>query len=657
MAKRFQYLFLLLLIINSIISSLGSPSSKDFRNILLINSYHQGNAWTDSLTQGIIKELKQFQNYNLNIESLNSKQFGKSKFEIEKKYIQDKYSGTVFDGVLITDNDALDFAIKYQDDLFPGVPIVFSGISNPEDYSLNNSLFYGIKESGSSDFVIGFVRSLLPKVKRLLIIADKSTTGLIYRREFNRQAAIFDKLTISYPEKIDVDSIYHLVGSASDYDAIYFIGLGIDENGQIIDFVPVVHKICQLAKVPVFINDPIFNGKGVVGGIFQRGTIHGMESVKLLDRLINTSNRDTISHVYVKEQGYFFDQLMLDKFKISDQKIPQDAIIINKKAFLNKGYLGILLGILTFLSIVVVVLSIVNRRRKIEQKRNKKQLQKIEVKKNELEEAHQQLSALIGELENTNDRLKESNLSLSEAKKKAEESDNLKSAFLANVSHEIRTPLNSIVGFSSLLGEPDLSETTRNSYVELIESNTESLLVLIDEIIDLSKIEAQQLIIKKQNFNIDVLLNELVHILTQEHKKSEVELRLRKISESKELFAFSDRVRIKQIFINLLSNAYKFTDSGFIEFGYFQTDENEITFFVRDTGIGIKQEFQEVIFDRFRKLNNDGNRVYRGTGLGLSITKKLVELLGGHISVNSEPEKGTSFFFTLDGLELREIKA
>jgi len=279
----------------------------------------------------------------------------------------------------------------------------------------------------------------------------------------------------------------------------------------------------------------------------------------------------------------------------------------------------------------------------------------IEAQNNELEDAHKKLEAAIQELGNANENLKEANIRLQEAKKKAEESDNLKSAFLANVSHEIRTPLNSIVGFSSLLGESDLDDETRKNYIELIESNTESLLVLIDEIIDLSKIEAQQLSLKMQQFSVDSLIEELYRIFSRDQKDSSLELVTQRISETKELVVYSDRVRVKQVFINLLSNAFKFTASGTIEFGYFSSDSKGIVLFVKDTGIGIKKEFHKAIFHRFRKLNENTGKVFRGTGLGLAITQKLIGLLGGEIWLESKPGKGTIFYFTLKGLTLNDV--
>lgn len=255
-----------------------------------------------------------------------------------------------------------------------------------------------------------------------------------------------------------------------------------------------------------------------------------------------------------------------------------------------------------------------------------------------------------------NEEYKFINTELQLAKEKAESADRLKSAFLANVSHEIRTPLNSIVGFSSLLIEPDLKDEDKHAYVNMIESNTESLLVLIDEIIDLSKIEAQQLTLKKEEFNVDKLILELFQIFKRENSNCDVVFLIEKISDNMDLFANSDRVRVRQILINLLTNAFKFTESGSVKMGYLKIDGN-VVLFVKDTGIGISEEHHRVIFQRFRKLNEiQDKRIYRGTGLGLAITEKLVELLGGQIWVESDLGKGSCFYFTLPDLELRDVK-
>lgn len=644
---------IILLSIITISTSTGIPAAEKTKNVLLINSYHEGYLWTDSLTSGIMSALKSSPEITLHIENLSAKQFGKSNFGIEKNYIQAKYSGILFDGILVTDNDALDFAFQYDQDLFPNTPVVFAGISNPDEYPLEGSQYYGFKETASIDNVLHLVKKILPEVKRLLVLTDFTTTGQIYRKEFTKQAAGIADFSVVFPEVIDLDSIYRMVGSEKDYDAIYYIGINQDKYGNLVDFMQLLEKICQLAKVPVFNNDPIFNGKGVVGGLYQSGKKHGSAAARLLVQLMDTTMAKPAKRYDTTGYDYYFDWDKLKQFNIPSGRIPDGAQLINKPTILNKKYFFILISTLAFLLFIILLLSYAFRKTKKAEKKINKQFKKIQNQNKQLEDAQGQLSNAVSELENANIHLKETNVSLLEAKKKAEESDNLKSAFLANVSHEIRTPLNSIVGFSSLLSETDLSEETRNSYIDLIESNSESLLILIDEILDLSKIEAHQLTLKRQDFSMDELISELFRMYSHSNLNLRVELRVGQRIEDKSLSIFSDRVRVKQIFINLLSNAFKFTDSGSIEMGYFVSENEEVIIYVKDTGIGIKKEHHHAVFNRFRKLNENTSKIYRGTGLGLAITQKLTELLGGRIWIESVQGKGSTFYFTLQDCVLK----
>lgn len=643
----------LLLFIISVSNLTGISATEKTKNVLLINSYHEGYLWTDSLTSGIMSALKLSPEITLHIENLNAKQFGKSNFGIEKNYIQAKYSGISFDGVLVTDNDALDFALQYDQDLFPNIPVVFAGISNPDEYNLNDSQYYGFKETASIDNVLFLVKKILPGAKRLLVLTDLTTTGQIYRKEFTKQARQIDNFSVIFPEVIDLDSICKMVISEKEYDAIYYIGINQDKDGNLVDFMWFLDKICQLAKVPVFNNDPLFNGKGVIGGLYQSGKKHGNAAARLLIQLMDTTAAQPAKRYDTTGYDYYFDWQVLRKYSIPSNRISEGAQVINKPTILNKNYFLALIGALAVLILIILLMSYIVRKAKKAEKKIGNQFKKIKEQKQKLENAHEQLNNVISELERANFSLNETNVNLLEAKKKAEESDNLKSAFLANVSHEIRTPLNSIVGFSSLLSETDLSEETRNMYIDLIDSNSESLLVLIDEILDLSKIEAHQLSLKKQDFSMDELISELFRMYSHSNLNLRVELKVGQGIEDKSLFIFSDRVRVKQIFINLLSNAFKFTDSGFIEMGYFVSENEEVVLYVKDTGIGIKKEHYQAIFNRFRKLNENSGKIYRGTGLGLAITQKLTELLGGKIWIESEQGKGSTFYFTLQDCVLK----
>ncbi len=235
--------------------------------------------------------------------------------------------------------------------------------------------------------------------------------------------------------------------------------------------------------------------------------------------------------------------------------------------------------------------------------------------------------------------LKETESKLIDAKEKAETADRLKSAFLANMSHEIRTPLNAIVGFSSLLVQEENPEE-RKQYMAIVEENNELLLQLISDILDLSKMEAGTFDFVERELDVNLLCEDMVRVMKLKAKPGVEVVFDRHLPEC---VIASDRNRLNQVIANFINNAIKFTATGSIRLGYDRIDAGHLRFYVADTGIGIMQEKQTEIFDRFVKLNS----FVHGTGLGLSISKSIVEQLGGTIGVESEPGKGACFWFTL----------
>ena len=235
------------------------------------------------------------------------------------------------------------------------------------------------------------------------------------------------------------------------------------------------------------------------------------------------------------------------------------------------------------------------------------------------------------------------------AKEKAEESNRLKSAFLANMSHEIRTPMNGIIGFSQLLTTPELSGKKIKDYTDIIIHSGKHLLSIINDIIDISKIDAGQIQIHKKTFNINHVLNELFSFFNSQ--KTEAFSNKAKLItvlplDDNEVNINTDETRFKQIFSNLINNAIKFTEEGTIEFGY-KPEKNKLVFYVKDTGIGINKNMQILIFERFTQATINTEKLYGGTGLGLAISKACTKLLEGDIWLESEEGKGSTFFFSL----------
>ncbi|MDX2430205.1 MAG: ATP-binding protein [Bacteroides sp.] len=241
---------------------------------------------------------------------------------------------------------------------------------------------------------------------------------------------------------------------------------------------------------------------------------------------------------------------------------------------------------------------------------------------------------------------------LKEARDRAEESDRLKTSFLANMSHEIRTPMNGILGFANLLKDPELGGEKRDLYLKHIEQSSKQLLNIIDDIIDISKIESGQLKISNRPVRINGIMDEVYssffhRIRGDAPGQKKVTFNLEKGKASADFTLVTDDYRLRQVFNNLIGNAVKFTEDGKITFGYVIKNNRHIEFYVKDTGPGIPENMLEIIFDRFGQVSQESYTQPSGTGLGLPISKNLVKLMGGEMWVESKVNKGSVFRFTL----------
>lgn len=334
----------------------------------------------------------------------------------------------------------------------------------------------------------------------------------------------------------------------------------------------------------------------------------------------------------------FYENLKSSNIKSSIKK--------NRYSFFNK-----ILILTTTLLLTIFICNIIFARVKNQLTKNIKTLKTFftknttqtnkhiieELKYSEFIEIAQNINAMI------NKRIHKEN-KLKKATEKAIESDLLKSSFLANMSHEIRTPLNSIMGFSNLLEKDDFSKEDKAEFCANIKHSGELLLYLINDIIDISKIESGSINISLDTTNIDRILRELdktFNLIKEKREKNNIEIiTINKLSKS---IIHSDHIRLKQILSNLIDNALKFTETGSITITAENLENKDILFKVKDTGIGINEKAQKYIFERFYQVDTNKNRRFSGTGLGLAISSKLSILLGGKIWVESEPGKGSCF--------------
>ena len=245
---------------------------------------------------------------------------------------------------------------------------------------------------------------------------------------------------------------------------------------------------------------------------------------------------------------------------------------------------------------------------------------------------------------------KEDEDNLIRSKIKAEENDRLKTAFLQNISHEIRTPMNAIIGFSGLLVKNIDNRENLEKYAEHINQCSEDLLKIINDILDIAKIESGQLPVNSEECNINELFQELTDFFIAYQKrigKEQLTFNLKANCDLSEVIIITDKIKLNQILTNLISNAFKFTDSGSIEGGCRFDENHNLIFYVSDTGIGIPSDKHDTIFERLIQLERGLNKTNGGTGLGLPIVKGLIDSLEGKLALVSEEGKGSTFSFTI----------
>lgn len=724
------------------LASMGIPSAQnDFKDIVLLNSYHPTFKWTADITRGVLEELPPQENYRVFVEYMDSKRFQSDEYlKGLNQLFSKKYESINIDGVILSDNNALDFFLKYGNQIWGDIPVAFCGINNINDYNPDTLRFKGIDENINIDSTLNIIKVLQPDLDKLIVVSDSTHSGQIFSNQFAEAAKYhpwlkYQIIHAGSPKQLSSE----LQSICGPKKAVYLLSLYIDRGGfprEMLDEAPLIIDNC---KVPVYSNwDFLFNDF-IVGGVVIRGINQGREAASIMKETLNgtcckpwlTHTREILALDYrqTNRNGLNFNSLtppgiLLNKPENPFQKFKQEILII--------------ISILSFLVIVIIVLLRVLNQKKKAEKNLAYSESRLELALDGANEGlwdvdfingeifisqrfarllkynnpneigfnttnyknffhpddHQQVSEafqmhkaglatvfrcearfinkrdqyvwfsvhgkiterdlnheplrMVGTITEIQSQ-KEFENQLREAKEKAEESDRLKSAFLANMSHEIRTPMNAIIGFTDLILNDLLDENEQHQYLRVIKNSGENLLNIINDIIDISKIESEQLKIKEEKFDLHTVLQNIQNIAESLINQKDKNIRfLIKPGSTKDEFQIrADQYRLHQLLLNLITNAIKFTDNGTIEAGYTIRDEGTLVFFVKDTGRGIAPRYKNIIFERFRQIDESPVRKFGGTGLGLAITKSLITIMKGEIWFDSEPGKGSEFYFSL----------
>jgi len=629
------------------------------KSVLYINSYHLGYTWSDSIIGGLFSVLRQREDVTIYTEFMDGKRFyGDAHVENFKQMFVSKYKNYTFDVIAVSDNDALEFVLKYYKELFDKIPVVFSGVSNPEDYPLSDKPFYGVVEYISMEQELTTIFSLRPKMKNFYVITDGSHTAKLNRQKMNFLLKKINKrkVNIQVMDVLDRDVLMDQVQKVDPDDAIYVQAMSIDRYGNPLDMKNEGAILCQLASAPTFGNFGNLPKSSATGGMVLLGRYHGTLQGKMVAHLLDKPNEELTPRIVWPDVTFAIDYNQMKRYQIDEDLLTSNIKIYNKPNGLfykYKNQIFSLLAVYLVLFITIAFLLVTLRLKKKAEIKIKEQYEEILQQNDQIEENNQSLNDSNVELEVMNEQLNQINDELFEAKERAEESDKLKTYFLQNISHEIRTPLNAIIGFAELVTNEDFRSRDKERFYKIIKVNSSHLLNTLTNIIEFSKLQSGMYAVNRTKFSLKDVEQSLTTVFINEcsfygdNKEKNLEFILAFPDHSDHILLNNDFASLQQVFSVLINNAVKFTASGFIEVGFELQGEYGV-FHVRDSGKGIKSDKFANIFDSFWKVASlPQGEAYRGIGIGLSIVKRLVELMNGIVWVESQESKGTTVYLSL----------
>ncbi|PKL48630.1 MAG: hypothetical protein CVV42_09160 [Candidatus Riflebacteria bacterium HGW-Riflebacteria-2] len=582
------------------------------RVIVVLHSYHQGFKWTDDIARGITEVLRQSE---FSIDFIHEYMDIKRRWDDEYKrlfvdLLRYKYQNRRVDAIILSDNVAFDCMREYGNEIFPDVPVFFCGVNYLDPAQIADfPLYTGISEVADIAANLDLIMHLQPQIKKVAFIVDSTETGEILAGHLETQRKrLAGRLAIERLTDYTFAELEERLRNMPDDTVVLWSVFFRDSDNVFYEFDDGIKRVTKASRVPVYCLWDFSIGHGAIGGLLTSGYEEGSSVAR---QTLAYLAGEKISNIKVRHDPVTvptFEWEALQKHKIPVDLLPAGAIVKGRPATIYQQYKWYVVGGIT----IILTLSL--------------------------------LSLILSYMVNRK------TLQITIARDRAEAASKAKSQFLANMSHELRTPLNGVIGFTELLQQTQLADMQMN-YLRNASLSARSLLGIINNILDFSKIEAGKLELNRVKTDIRSLIEQSIAAVRYSADKKNLELKA-ELPENLPRCIITDPVRMGQILINLLGNAVKFTEEGsvLLKLGFAESGDSRgaFTFSVLDTGIGISAESYRRIFEEFSQADNSATRKYGGTGLGLTITRSLVEKMGGTLKLESEPGRGTCFYFTLN---------
>jgi len=640
---------------------LDAQAVEDKKNVLVIHSYHPELSWTQQEKQGIDLGFEESK-YDVTVfhEFLDAKRYpnllhGHSFFE----HLENKYKNTSLDALIIADDPGLDFYLSVRDDYFSDTPAVFMGINHVRKELMDIPWLTGVFENHSTAETIVEAKRQTDS-DTIIVINDSSETGRanLQQLEMLRQRKDIPGNFI-YINDLVVSQVKTKLDSYPDHWPVFLAGQlrWRNANGPLVGFEREAMVLNSQIPNPIYINTAVRVGNGTVGGKVLDGSYHAQQAVRLVEDILDGISVREVLPIIESENRWIFDAGALAKAGIALDELPAESQLVNQERSWIAENRTLLISIVVIFSLGVgiILLLVITVTRQFRAERQ------LRINEAELKPIQQTLEK----------RVEQRTAELENAKQTAEIANHSKSEFLANMSHELRTPLNAILGLTEALQDRGFGPVTekQHRFLQIVEQSGNHLLELINEILDLSKIEAGQIELELVPTEIDRLCESSLAFVRQQALKKKIHLEVKLIPDLPT--PMLDERRIRQVLINLLINAVKFTLEGgqvCLEVSLQNSSDRShvssdsisssteiadlvsqprICFSISDTGIGIPQEHLDKLFQPFFQVDSALNRSYEGTGLGLSLVKRIVELHGGQVRVTSKPELGSCFTICL----------